>query len=297
VNNCVGHNAPLPDSIAVLEEGDVVKIDLGVHIDGFAALVAQTVVATTSTTPITGKKADVITAAHYAAECALRLLKPGRTNTEVTEAILKVAEIFHVNACEGVLSHVLDKNVIDGEKVIINKPTPDQKVDEIHFEDGETYAIDIVMSTGEGKTRELETRTTVYKRAQDQAYLVKMKASRYVLNEIREHFGTFPFSLKALEDKRGRMGIVELIKHDLVHAYPILWEKPGEFVAQVKFTALLLPSGTDRLTTAVTLPANIVSEHKIEDAKIKGILATGTKRTSANKKNKKRKRKLLLLQT
>jgi len=221
----------------------------------------------------------------------LRLLKPGKTNTEVTEAILKVAEIFHVNACEGVLSHVLDKNVVDGEKVIINRPTPDQKVDEIQFEDGETYAVDIVMSTGEGKTRELENRTTVYKRAQDQAYLVKMKASRYVLNEIRERFGPFPFSIKALEEKRGRMGIVELVKHELLHSYPILWEKPGEFVAQVKFTALLLPSSTDRLTNVTTLPANVVSDIKIEDAKIKAILATGTKRTSKSKKNKKKKKK------
>jgi len=291
VNNCVGHNSPLPDSVAILEEGDVVKIDLGVHIDGFAALVAQTVVVAPPTIAITGRRADVISAAHYAAECALRLLKPGRTNTEVTEAILKVAEIYHVNACEGVLSHVLDKNVVDGDKVIINRPTPDQKVDEIHFEEGETYAIDIVMSTGEGKTRELENRTTVYKRAQEQSYQVRMKASHYVLNEIREHFGNFPFSLKALEDKRGRLGIVELVKHTLVHAYPILWEKSGEFVAQVKFTVLLLPSGTDRLTAANILPPNIVSEHKIEDAKIKAILATGTKRTSAAKKNKKKKKK------
>jgi len=291
VNNCVGHNSPLADSVAVLEEGDVVKIDLGVHIDGFASLVAQTVVVTASpTTPITGRKADVISAAHYAAECALRLLKPGRTNTEVTEAILKVAEIFHVNACEGVLSHVLNKNVIDGEKVIINKPTPDQKVDEIHFEEAETYAIDIVMSTGEGKTRELDNRITVYKRAQEQSYLVKMKSSRYVLNEIREHFGYFPFSLKALADKRGRLGIVELLKHNLIHSYPILWEKSGEFVAQVKFTVLLLPSGTDRLTAPYILPPNIVSDYKIEDAKIKSILATGTKRTSAAKKNKKKEK-------
>jgi len=117
-----------------------------------------------------------------------------------------------------------------------------------------------------------------------------MKASHYVLNEIREHFGNFPFSLKALEDKRGRLGIVELVKHTLVHAYPILWEKSGEFVAQVKFTVLLLPSGTDRLTAANILPPNIVSEHKIEDAKIKAILATGTKRTSAAKKNKKKEK-------
>ena len=45
------------------------------------------------------------------------------------------------------------------------------------FEQHEVYAVDILISTGEGKAKEHETRTTVYKRT-DMTYALKMKASR-----------------------------------------------------------------------------------------------------------------------
>ena len=62
----------------VIQDADVVKIDLGAHIDGFIAVVAHTfVVGATKDKKVTGKKADVITAAHMAAEAALRLVKGG----------------------------------------------------------------------------------------------------------------------------------------------------------------------------------------------------------------------------
>lgn len=41
----------------------------------------------------------------------------------------------------------------------------------------EVYAIDMLVSTGDGKTKEKDTRTTVYKRTNN-AYNLKMKASR-----------------------------------------------------------------------------------------------------------------------
>jgi methionine aminopeptidase len=44
VNNVVGHFSPLKSEDRVLKEGDVAKIDLGVHIDGFVGQVAHTVV-------------------------------------------------------------------------------------------------------------------------------------------------------------------------------------------------------------------------------------------------------------
>lgn len=52
---------------------------------------------------------------------------------------------------EGVLSHQMKRFVIDGNKVILNKATPEHKVEEFEFEENQCYAIDIVMSTGEGK--------------------------------------------------------------------------------------------------------------------------------------------------
>jgi len=288
VNNLVGHYSPLADDTATLKDGDLVKIDLGVHIDGFITVMAHTLIVTTHPeTATTGRKADVIAAAHYAAECAHRLIKPGKKNTEVTDAIAKCAEQFKCQPVEGVLSHQMKRFVIDGNRVIINKATLEHKVEEFEFEEGEVYSVDIVMSTGEGKPKETETRTTIFKRAVDQSYLLKMKASRYVFNEINARFPTLPFTLRALDEKRARLGITECLKHDLVNPYPVLFEKEGEFVAQFKFTLLITPSETKRLTSH-PLPY-ISSEHKIEDASINQLLQQGTKRAKKSKKKSKKK--------
>jgi methionine aminopeptidase len=114
----------------------------------------------------------------------------------VTQAIKTVAETYKVNPMEGVLSHQMKRYIVDANKVIINKESIENKVDEFEFEEGEVYCIDILMSTGEGKSKESESRTTVYKRAVDQTYLLKLKAARDALNEINKKFPTFPFTLR-----------------------------------------------------------------------------------------------------
>ena len=44
INEICGHYSPLKSEDTDLKEGDLVKIDLGVHIDGFVALVAHTLI-------------------------------------------------------------------------------------------------------------------------------------------------------------------------------------------------------------------------------------------------------------
>ena len=96
VNNVICHYSPLlsePDTS--LADGDLIKIDLGAHIDGFIAVVAHTfVLGASAEAPVTGRKADVIMAAHLASEAAMRLVKPGNENTEVTETVNKIGEAF-----------------------------------------------------------------------------------------------------------------------------------------------------------------------------------------------------------
>ena len=43
--------------------------------------------------------------------------------------------------------------VIDANKCVLNKPSPEAKVEDGDFEENEVYAIDIAVSTGDGKTR------------------------------------------------------------------------------------------------------------------------------------------------
>ncbi len=53
------------------------------------------------------------------------------------------------------LSHELKKHLIDGNNVIINKETFDQKVEERDFQVNEVFALDVIVTTGEGKPKEV----------------------------------------------------------------------------------------------------------------------------------------------
>jgi curved DNA binding protein len=156
-------------------------------------------------------------------------------NKEVTEAIQKVAAAYDCKIAEGVLSHQMKQFVIDANKVILSVANSETRVDDAEFEENEVYAIDVVTSTGEGKPRLLdEKQTTIYKRAVDKSYHLKMKASRFIFSEINTKFPIMPFTARALEEKRARLGLVECVNHDLLQPYPVLHEKPGQSEANSK---------------------------------------------------------------
>ena len=116
VNQCVGHYSPLvSEDKVVLMDGDIVKIDLGVHVDGYIAVVAHTVMCGGVAE---GRKGDVVQCAWEAAELAQRMFKDGVTNVEITDMIAKVAESYQCTPVEGVLSHQMKKHVIDANKVV-----------------------------------------------------------------------------------------------------------------------------------------------------------------------------------
>jgi methionine aminopeptidase len=95
-----------PLSAQKLAKGDVVKVHLGAHIDGFAAITAETiVVGATPESPVTGRRADALRAAWTAAEVAMRLVRVGNKNWQVTEAVSKVAAEWGCKAVEGTPFH------------------------------------------------------------------------------------------------------------------------------------------------------------------------------------------------
>lgn len=169
----------LYDSIAI----SLVFSDMGAHVDGFCAVLAHTlVVGASKENPVTGRKADVVMAAHLASQAAMRLVKAGNQNTAVTEAVQTVAESFNCKPVEGMVSHQLKQHVIDGEKAIIQNPSDAQRSvnqppwplnvkaefswsvcdflcrkehETCDFEVHEVYGVDVLITTGGGKVRVL----------------------------------------------------------------------------------------------------------------------------------------------
>merc|ERR550537_2040598 len=141
----------------------------------------------------------------------------------------------------------------------------------------EVYCVDVVMSTGEGKGKETEMRNTVYKRAPDQSYLLKTQKARQFIHEVNKRFPALPFTLRAIEDPQvARVGVSEARRHDLLDEYPVLKEKEKETVAQFKFTVLLLPGGTKRITGLPfgKLEQQAVTAKSVTDEDLKKLLAT-----------------------
>merc|ERR1712218_715743 len=273
--------------MGTLADGDLVKIDLGAHIDGFIAVVAHTlVVGATGDSPVTGKKADAILAAHLASEAALRLVKPGNETYEVTETVSKIGEAFDCKPVEGMLSHQLEQNRIDGEKTIIQNPSEAQRKEHDKFEFAlhEVYAVDVLISSGEGQGREKTAKITIYKKT-DETYMLKMKTSREFFSKVSKQFAGMPFNLRNCDDeKKARMGVVECVTHKLIEPFQVLYEKEGEAVAQFKFTVLLMPNGPHKITGLPFDEAIYKSEKSVNDLEIQKLLKTSANPKAAKKK-------------
>lgn len=230
VNQIAGHYSPLVDESTKLVAGDIAKIDLGCHIDGYVAQAAHTIVV--GGEKASGRKADVVLAAWHAQQAALRVIREQAKNSEVTHAINGISEEFQCNAVEGVLSHKLKKHLIDANDCIIGKAQADHQVEEFQFAPGDVIALDILISSGEGKTKESEVRTTVFKREIDMWYQLKSQKARVFFNEVNTRYPTLPFSTAGFQDQTGaKLGVKECLNHDLLVHYPVLVEKAGEFVA------------------------------------------------------------------
>ncbi len=286
VNHCVGHWSPV-ESAQTLKDGDVVKIDLGCHIDGFASQAGHTFVVGAS--KVTGREADVMQCAKDCYEAAARLIKPGAFVDDVPPVLEKIAKHYGVSHVEGVMTNQMNRFIIDSGKVILNRPSdnPEQQFQNAMFEEGEVYAIDVIVSTGSGKPKMIdEKETTVFKRNYGHLDL-KVKASRQLISQIDKRFPTMLFSLRNLDggiDTKVKLAVQDLSRSGMITHFPVTWEKEGEQVAQVKGTFLLMPNGSDRLNS---FPQDQVVESDKKatlDDEVKALLSTSLK--PKKKKNK-----------
>ena len=64
---------------------------------------------------------------------------------QVSGPLQQIAEAYGTSLVEGVLSHQLKQFVIDGNKCVLNKPTPEHRAEDAEFEQNEVYGIDILV--------------------------------------------------------------------------------------------------------------------------------------------------------
>ena len=293
INHVVCNYAPLPSDEASktqLKNGDVVKFQLGAQIDGYPAVLGETVVVGASAqNPVTGRAADVIKAAHTAADVAIRLMRPGMLNHDVGKQIEQSIKDFDVRGVDGMQTNQFSKDNISGKKKLAFGGDGSSRPDACKLEENEVYGVDIVVSTSaDGKSKSDDAFTSIFCKT-NATYLLKMATSRKVFSEIQKKAGAFPFNLRALEDeKRARMGVQECSNHGLVTPFQVLVDaNVSAITAQVFFTVAVSGKGAIRLTPAPTWfdAEKVKSEKEVTNEEIKALLATSVRQTK--KKTKK----------
>ncbi|KKA24055.1 Methionyl aminopeptidase [Rasamsonia emersonii CBS 393.64] len=297
-----------------LKAGEVVKIQLGAQIDGFGTIVCDSIIVPGKDTPqdvVTGREADLILATYYANELLLRLMVPPGllasgteeekkkaaaekppTQAKISSLIEKVAKAYDCNVIENTTSWLFERNEIEGKKKIILSPSGGVK-GEGSPEVGEVWGVEVGLSLGSGKVKTLENRPTLHRRTTT-TYLLKRPSSRQTLSEIVKKFGTFPFSLRQLDDeKAGKVGLVECVRGGVVRQYEPTGDSDGAPVARLLTTIAITKNGITRLAAPPTLDlSKFKSDKKIEDEEILKILEQPLARSTGSKgKNKKKKKK------
>ena len=235
-----------------LKPGEVVKIQLGAQIDGFGTIVCDTVVVSDKEeATIEGRKADLLLATHYANELLLRLMVPSGllapgtdeekrkatsekpvTQTKMSQMLEKVVKTYGCNLVENTTSWVFGRNEIEGKKKIVLAAGEGHKGEGIP-EIGEVWGVEMGVSLGTGKVKTLENRPTLHRRTTT-TYGLKRPSSRQILSEIVKKFGTFPFSLRQLDDERAaKVGVVECVRSGVVRQYEVIADKDGSPVSRL----------------------------------------------------------------
>lgn len=234
-----------------LKTGEIVKVQLGAQIDGFGTIICDNF-------PVggkaTGREADLLLATHYANELLLRLLVPPgltaaneedkkeqekekqATQAKINLLVEKVAKAYDCNVVESTTTWLFDRNEIEGKKKIILNAAEGVKGEGIP-DVGEVWGVEIGLSLGSGKVKTLSDRPTLHRRTTT-TYGLKRDSSKKTLTEVVKKFGTFPFSLRQLEDERnGKVGIVECVRGGVVKQYEVVVDKDNEPVSRL-FTTI-----------------------------------------------------------
>jgi methionyl aminopeptidase len=297
-----------------LKAHEVVKIQLGAQIDGLGTIVCDTIIvpeAETAQDVVTGREADLILATHYTNELLLRLMVPPGllasgteeekrraaaekppTQTKISSLVEKVAKAYDCNVVENTTTWLFERNEIEGKKKIILSPTGGVK-GEGSPELLDVWGVEVGLSLGSGKVKTLENRPTLHRRTTT-TYILKRPSSRQTLSEIVKKFGTFPFSLRQLDDeKAGKVGVVECVRCGVVRQYEPAGDADGAPVSRLLTTIAITKNGITRLAGPPTPDlARFKTDKKIEDEEILKILERPLAKSTGSKgKNKKKKKK------
>lgn len=238
VNDVAAHYSPQAWDSSVFRKGDLVKLDVGVHLEGYIADIAKSVV-------VGGGKNTLIKAAEKALEEAIGFIKPGVHTNEVGELVEKTINDYGFTPISNLTGHKLTQWNLHGGTLVPNVKT--RHGDEI--KEGDVYALEPFATDGFGKVID-DANAIIFKYLQDRP--LRMKEARDILSYVKENYGSLPFAERWVSQLVPRFklnhALRQLVYTKAFYAYHILKEKERGLVAQAEHTVIVKKDGCEVTT-------------------------------------------------
>jgi methionyl aminopeptidase len=226
INDVAAHYAPLLNDPLVIRAEDYVKLDIGVHVDGW--------IADTAITIRPAGKDSMIECAERMLSAAIPLFVPGTVIEDISAVMEDVAKKHGFKPVANLTGHALDRWTVHGGVVIPCVRGPAPKV----LSEGEVYGVEPFVTTGKGMVKDSPP-PTIFRWISDRP--PRLPLARQILAAARGDWEKLPFAKRWAQKKFGNVDLAlnQLVKGGSLYPYNILKEVSGKPVAQAEHTVIV----------------------------------------------------------
>ncbi len=236
VNDVAAHYAPLSGDDTILPSNALVKVDLGVHVDGYICDCARTIA-------IGDYPQNLYRAPIEALKLARDILKPGLTLAEFGSQIQEVIESHSVKPIYNLTGHLMDQYVIHAGISIPNVSNTSTRT----FKPGMAVAIEPFATNGSSGYVVDRGAPCIY--AFKGYKIVRNPAARKLMTDYYSKRKTLPFAQRWVVKDYGKLksstAIRFLRSDNLLMEYPPLVEESGGWVSQFEASFYITETGAE----------------------------------------------------
>ncbi|ADM27182.1 methionine aminopeptidase, type II [Ignisphaera aggregans DSM 17230] len=244
VNEIAAHYTPLPNDSSVIPSNSVVKIDIGVHVDGYIADTAITI-------SLNDRYIHLVEAVKEALEKALKIVGRGVRFSEVGGVIESIIKSYGYKPIVNLSGHSLDRYVVHAGSYI---PNFRDRLNRESFKIGRAYAIEPFATDGIGYVENTDI-VTIYALKYNPKRVNKLSSDvQKFYNAVYSDRRTLPFTIRWYIDLVGEEAkalsyLNTLQREGLLIEYPVLVERGRGIVAQYEHTIVIDDRGEVLITT------------------------------------------------
>ncbi|MGC9133579.1 MAG: type II methionyl aminopeptidase [Nanopusillaceae archaeon] len=239
INNIAAHYTPTVNDNNVLKEGDVVKFDYGVHVNGY-------IIDTAFTIEINDNKyKDLIEASKQALDNVRKVIRKDIEISKIGEIIENTIESFGYKPIYNLSGHKIEEYVLHAG---INIPNYNNN-SKTKLSEG-IYAVEPFATNGSGYVKDYML-SGIYSIISNKP--IRDPNAKKLFNEIYEKYKTLPFAYRWLyKEYNGKINLkfaIEYLKRNgNIYEYPILIEQSNGIVTQFETTFYIGNEVLDMMT-------------------------------------------------